>query len=190
MGNLDVPKVIQAAASSNLGVLSLIVLVLAFLAWRFFQRSDDRVKLVAFGMIFLGAIGFGTSIFVATGSPKVQASPTPSPYPSATPSGESTATAGPIVAANVAGTWHDDDGWRFRFTQQARRIRYEALHNGKPAGTGEGTLQGRALHYRFDDTETGDRGSCEATLSEDGRTIEGSCRSDGGGAPWNLWIQR
>lgn len=190
MGNLDVPKVIQAAASSNLGVLSLLVLVLAFLAWRFFRRSDDRVKFAAFGMLFLGAIGFGTSIFVATGSPQARATPTPASSPSASPAAAPSAAASPIQTADISGEWHGDDGWRFRFTQQASRIRYDALHNGKPAGTGEGTLQGHALRYRFDDTESGDRGSCEAVLSEDGRTIEGKCRSDGGGTPWDLWIQR
>lgn len=191
MGNLDVPKVIQAAASSNLGVLSLLVLVLAFLAWRFFQRSDDRVKLVAFGMIFLGAIGFGTSIFVATGSPKAQTVPTPAPSASATPSDAPTPVAtGRVATPDIAGDWHGDDGWRFRFTQQVTQIRYESLHKGKPAGTGEGTIEGRALRYRFVDTESGDRGRCEGTLSEDGRTVKGTCQSDGGGTPWDLWIQR
>lgn len=191
MGNLDIPKVIQAAASSNLGVLSLLVLVLAFLAWRFFQRSDDRVKLVAFGMIFLGAIGFGTSMFVATGSPKAQVAPTPAPSASGTPSDAPTpAATGGIATADIAGAWHGDDGWRFRFTQQATQIGYESLHNGKPAGTGEGTIEGRALRYRFVDTESGDQGRCEGTLSGDGRTVKGKCQSDGGGAPWDLWIQR
>ena len=46
MGKFDAAEVIKAAATSNLGVISLIVLVLAFLAWRFFQQSSDRVKLV------------------------------------------------------------------------------------------------------------------------------------------------
>ncbi len=205
MGNLDVPKVIQAAASSNLGVLSLLVLVLAFLAWRFFQRSNDRVKLAAFGLIFLGAIGFGASIFLASGNQEAAARPASASTATPAPP-DPTAASGPVPgtssaaepaqeppasqAADLSGEWHGDDGYRFRFTQQGERIRYEALHNGKAAGSGDGALQGRALRYRFTDVESGDQGSCEARLSDDGRVIEGHCRSDGGGAAWDMRIER
>ena len=78
MQNLDVPKIIEAAATSNLGVLSLLVLVLAFLAWRFVQTSGDKVKLAAFGMMFVGALAVQPQLAIvelAAQQPKRPATP-------------------------------------------------------------------------------------------------------------------
>src|SRR6187399_284002 len=112
MGNFNAADVIQAAATSNLGVISLLVLVLAFLAWRFFQRSDDKVKLIAFAMMFLGSAGFVASVMVAGAVP------------------------------NIAGDWRDSDGYSFTFSQDGKTFAYNAFLNGKQVGTGAGTLTG------------------------------------------------
>src|SRR4029078_9716084 len=106
MGNFDAAAVIQAAATSNLGVVSLLVLVLAFLAWRFFQRSDDRTKLIAFAMMFLGAAGFVTAVMVAGGDAEDTVSDgahAETPAPVATGTGAPVETGAALGTENIAG---------------------------------------------------------------------------------------
>ncbi len=68
----NAPSVIEAAAQSPLGILALLILTVGVIAYLFFQKSSDRVKVVIFSMIFVGMAGFGLVILV-------QAAPTPSP---------------------------------------------------------------------------------------------------------------
>jgi hypothetical protein len=191
MGNFNAADVIQAAATSNLGVISLLVLVLAFLAWRFFQRSDDKVKLIAFAMMFLGSAGFVASVMVAGGEaenrPGPEASPTATTDPAAAAmSAPDAASAGAVP--NIAGDWRDSDGYSFTFSQDGKTFAYNAFLNGKQVGTGAGTLTGNRLVYHFTDTANGNQGDCEGDVATDGKTIRGTCGD--GSARWDFAIER
>jgi len=187
MQNFDAADVIRAAATSNLGVVSLIVLVLAFLAWRFFQRSEDKVKLIAFAMMFLGAAGFVTAVMLA-GSGTSAGSPAPKgdPAPAETASSSPSASAG--GEPSIGGTWHDADGYRYTFAQDLGVFTYQMFMGQQRIGSGAGTIAGSKLTYRFTDEANGGEGSCEATLAADGRTISGTCGD--GSAEWNFSIRR
>lgn len=191
MENFDAADVIRAAATSNLGVVSLIVLVLAFLAWRFFQRSEDKVKLIAFAMMFLGAAGFVTAVMLAgsgTGEDAATPSETTAPDPvlAETPAPSPPADAGGVP--NIGGAWHDADGYRYVFVQDGAVFTYQMFTGERRVGSGAGTISGSQLAYRFADEANGGEGSCEATLAADGRTIGGKCRD--GSAEWTFTIQR
>lgn len=54
--------VIKAAASSPLGTLSLMCLILGVVALAFFKQSPVRAKLVVFGFLVAGVAGFGYAI--------------------------------------------------------------------------------------------------------------------------------
>lgn len=55
----NAPSIIEAAAQSTLGILALLILTVGAIAYLFFRESGDRVKVVIFSMIFVGAAGFG-----------------------------------------------------------------------------------------------------------------------------------
>ncbi|MDT8758141.1 hypothetical protein MZO42_05470 [Sphingomonas psychrotolerans] len=197
MGNLDVPKVIEAAATSNLGVLSLLVLVLAFLAWRFFQSSGDKVKLAAFGLMFVGAVGFGSSVMLAgsgaTPAPSRPAdTPGPAAAPTPTPSPESSATiaigAPPTEAADIAGGWHDSDRYRYAFRQNGNRFSYVSTLDGERTSSGEGTIAGDRLRYAYRNEATADSGTCTGKISPDRQSIDGKCGN--GTDEWGFRIER
>lgn len=65
-------EVIKAAASSSLGALSLMCLILGTIAMAFFKKSQVRVRIMVFTLLFVGVAGFGYSI-------KNQKSPDPTP---------------------------------------------------------------------------------------------------------------
>jgi len=187
MGDFDAAGVIKAAATSNLGVVSLIVLVLAFLAWRFFQRSADRVKLIAFAMMFLGAAGFVAAVMLAGGDgdapilTPVQTPAAASPVERASPS----ATA---ETPNIAGAWHDDEGYRYTFIQDGSTFSYAMLRDGTQVGRGVGTIAGTHLRYRYVDDGSGNEGTCEADVAADAKAIKGSCTD--GTTTWAFVIAR
>lgn len=58
----NAPSIIEAAAQSTLGILALLILTVGVIAYLFFQKSSDRVKVVIFSMIFIGMAGFGLVI--------------------------------------------------------------------------------------------------------------------------------
>lgn len=62
MENLLNAEVIKAAASSPLGTLSLMCLILGVVALGFFKESPVRAKLVVFGFLVAGVVGFGYAI--------------------------------------------------------------------------------------------------------------------------------
>ncbi len=191
MGTFDAAKVIEAAATSNLGVVSLIVLVLAFLAWRLFQRSNDRVKLVAFAMMFLGAAGFVSAAMLAgdggagVGTPVVQPKQAASSASGSPGAGVTVGAAEPI---DIAGEWRDGDGYRFTIAQSGGAFTYRAYLDDALVGTGAGTIAGTRLTYRFIDNEDRSEGDCEADVAADRRTIRGTCRD--GADSWNFAIER
>jgi hypothetical protein len=185
MGSFDFPKIIAAAATSTLGVLSLVILTIAVLAYFFFHGSGDRVKLGVFAAMFVAAVGFGLATLRQTGTTAPPAKPAPPPATAQAappPTGQieaaSTEAAPAKTAAvqDITGTWRDEDGgFTYRVVADGSHFRYEALSQGVHAGSGEGVMDGRLLQYAYVDDRTGDRGSCTATLSTDGAAIDGRC---------------
>ena len=193
MQNFDAADVIRAAATSNLGVVSLIVLVLAFLAWRFFQRSEDRIKLIAFAMMFVGAAGFVGAVMLAGGGtgegppdPRTHQATAGDAVPAGT--GSSPPRASADGRQDIGGAWHDSDGYRYAFVQDGGVFTYQMFMGQQRVGSGAGTIAGSKLTYRFTDEANGGEGSCEATLAANGRTIGGKCGD--GSAEWTFSIQR
>lgn len=183
MGSVNFPELVRTAASSGLGILSLLILVVAFIAWRFFQRSGDKVKLGVFAMLFAAMALFGVAMVQqgnAGTAPSVGSSPPPGPAQAAPkPSGK---------PASVAGRWQDEDGFIFDFRQRSTAIDYTAYKDGKPTGAGMGSIAGDQLSYRYRDDFTTDTGSCTARLTERETTIEGRCTS--GTSTWSFRIIR
>lgn len=62
MENLLNAEVIRAAASSTLGTLSLMCLVLGIIALTFFRGAPVRAKVLVFTILFLGVAGFGDAV--------------------------------------------------------------------------------------------------------------------------------
>jgi len=191
MGNFDAAAVIQAAATSNLGVVSLLVLVLAFLAWRFFQRSEDRVKLIAFAMMFLGAAGCVAAVMMAGGEAESQAPDTKS---TETPAPVSTDTSAPVETGsapgevNIAGAWHDTEGYTYDVAQDGAAFSYRFFLGGAEIGRGAGTIAGSRMTYSFEANDRSAAGTCEADVAADARTIRGTCRD--GADRWPFTIER
>jgi ABC-type transport system involved in cytochrome bd biosynthesis fused ATPase/permease subunit len=57
------PEIITAAAQSYLGILALLSVSLAVLAYVFFAKASEKVKVAIFVLLFLGVIGFGVAMF-------------------------------------------------------------------------------------------------------------------------------
>ncbi len=68
------PDIITAAAQSYLGILALLSVALALLAYFFFARASEKVKVGIFVLLFLGVTAFGAAMFRASHS-----SPTSAP---------------------------------------------------------------------------------------------------------------
>jgi hypothetical protein len=202
MGGIAWDKIIGAAAQSTLGILSLGIILVGVLAYPFFGKSDDRVKLWVFGGILLAVIGLGISILresqIAGGHPSTDPSPTTGPSEAA-----ADATASPIVAASsapeqaatapdVSGIWKDNDGFTYKFSVSGEHVSYvqskTADAAASPVGSGAGTISGRTLQYGYVDNSTGDRGQCSGQVAPDGYAIEGRCTS--GGSSWSFRIDR
>ena len=75
------PEVIRAAASSPLGILALMVLVLSSLALAFFKDADPKIRLCVFVLLFAGAAAFAAAVLVQKPKP----TPVPIPVPVPTP---------------------------------------------------------------------------------------------------------
>jgi hypothetical protein len=68
MDNLieGLPEIITAAAQSYLGILALLSVALAVLAYFFFAKASEKVKVAIFVLLFLGVFGFGVAMFRAS----------------------------------------------------------------------------------------------------------------------------
>ncbi|CAN7422200.1 hypothetical protein LJR225_002732 [Phenylobacterium sp. LjRoot225] len=198
MSSFDFPKIIAAAAASTLGVLSLVILAVALLAYGFFKGSGDKVKVGVFAAMLVAAVGFGVSVLrqsqtaSAASPPPVavaSAGNTTAP-PAATASIAPPATSTPAATSkhDISGTWRDDDGFTYAFKVAGDRFSYEQLQNGFHAGSGEGTIDGRHLSYAYVDDRTHDRGTCAGDLSTEGGRIDGSCGN--GKNSWGFKIVR
>lgn len=62
----NAPSIIEAAAQSPLGIIALLILTAGALAYLFFGKAGDRVKVAVFTMFFVAMAGFGLLVL---GSP-------------------------------------------------------------------------------------------------------------------------
>ncbi|MGR8978877.1 MAG: hypothetical protein ACU84H_02125 [Gammaproteobacteria bacterium] len=60
------PEIISAAAQSYLGILALLSVALAVLAYFFFAKASEKVKVGIFVLLFIGVFGFAGAIFRAS----------------------------------------------------------------------------------------------------------------------------
>jgi len=60
------PEIITAAAQSQLGILALLCVALSVLAYAFFAKASEMVRVVIFVLLFLGVLGFGAAMFRAS----------------------------------------------------------------------------------------------------------------------------
>jgi hypothetical protein len=65
------PEIITAAAQSYLGILALLSVALSVLAYFFFAKASEKVKVGIFVMLFVGVIAFGVAMFRASGEAPV-----------------------------------------------------------------------------------------------------------------------
>jgi hypothetical protein len=85
------PQIITAAAQSPLGILALLSVALAVLAYFFFATASEKIKVGIFVLLFLGVAGFAAALFRAAPTPADAshgASATPAPDPLASLSDE------------------------------------------------------------------------------------------------------
>lgn len=78
------PQIITAAAQSYLGILALLSVALAVLAYFFFASASEKVKVGIFVLLFLGVAGFGAAMFRAAPTAAGAAHDT-APQPAADP---------------------------------------------------------------------------------------------------------
>jgi hypothetical protein len=57
------PEIIRAAAQSHLGILALLSVALAVLAYFFFAKSAVKIRVWIFVLLFLGVVGFAVAMF-------------------------------------------------------------------------------------------------------------------------------
>lgn len=188
MGSIDVAKVITAAAQSSLGVLSLIILAVSFVGYNFFKRSGDGVKIGVFAVMLLAGLGFGVS--VAREGREAVAEPEPHASPSGTPSASRTGepSTAPKSASDLAGRWHDDDGYVYDVRVAGTALSYDVFRAGVRMGQGQGTIAGDRLDYAYTDAQFGDGGKCTASVARDRKRIAGTCTE--GGQRWGFAIVR
>jgi len=78
----SLPQIITAAAQSYLGILALLTVALSFLAYVFFAKASEKIKVGIFVLLFAGVIGFGAAMFRVSASQSVASAP-PASAPSA-----------------------------------------------------------------------------------------------------------
>lgn len=59
----SLPEIISAAAQSYLGILALLSVSLSVLAYFFFAKASEKVKVGIFVLLVLGVFGFGGAMF-------------------------------------------------------------------------------------------------------------------------------
>jgi len=62
----SLPEIIKAAAQSQLGIMALLVVALAILAYVFFAKAAVKIRVGMFVLLFAGVIGFGVAMFRAS----------------------------------------------------------------------------------------------------------------------------
>lgn len=69
------PEIINAAAQSYLGTLALLSVALSVLAYFFFAKASEKVKVGIFVLLFLGVLGFGGAMFRASTGASISPQP-------------------------------------------------------------------------------------------------------------------
>ena len=69
------PQIITSAAQSYLGTLALLSIALSVLAYFFFAKASEKVKVGIFVLLFLGVIGFGGAMFRASTGASITTQP-------------------------------------------------------------------------------------------------------------------
>ena len=69
------PDIITAAAKSYLGTFALLSVVLSLLAYFFFAKASEKVKVGIFVLLFLGVLGFGAAMFRASTGASISPQP-------------------------------------------------------------------------------------------------------------------
>jgi hypothetical protein len=73
----SLPQIITAAAQSYLGILALLSVALAVLAYFFFAKASEKVKVSIFVLLFFGVLGFGVAMFRASDDASTPSSQAP-----------------------------------------------------------------------------------------------------------------
>ena len=71
----SLPSIITAAAQSYLGILALLSIALSALAYAFFAKASEKVKVVIFILLFMGVLGFGAAMFRVSASAPISQPP-------------------------------------------------------------------------------------------------------------------
>jgi hypothetical protein len=100
----NVSQIIKEAATSPLGLLALMIIALAILAFFFFKDAGVPVRIAIFITSFVAVVVFAAKIAYKAAQPKSDGSPTPTPISAATPAPTSTATPAPPSTATPAPT--------------------------------------------------------------------------------------
>ena len=69
------PAIISAAAQSLLGTFALLSVVLSVLAYFFFAKAREKVRVGVFVLLFLGVLGFAAAMFRESGAPPITGQP-------------------------------------------------------------------------------------------------------------------
>jgi hypothetical protein len=69
------PAIISAAAQSLLGTFALLSVVLSVLAYFFFAKAREKVRVGIFVLLFLGVLGFAAAMFRESGGASITTQP-------------------------------------------------------------------------------------------------------------------
>jgi hypothetical protein len=117
--------------------------------------------------------------------------------PSHAPTADTSATETEQNVANantefpsLAGVWHDDDGFIYRFKQNGAEFSYQELKGNEVLSKGRGDVtEERSLAYDY--TSSGGDGHCTGLLQDNNRIV-GECydSATGEGGKWSFEIKR
>ena len=60
----NIPDIMKAASNNPLGVFALLIVIIAVISFFFFRKTSVRVRMAIFGLIFVGTVIFGISLFL------------------------------------------------------------------------------------------------------------------------------
>jgi hypothetical protein len=63
----SLPDIIKAAAQSQLGILALLVVALSILAYAFFAKAPQKIRVGIFTLLFAGVVAVGVAMFRSSG---------------------------------------------------------------------------------------------------------------------------
>jgi hypothetical protein len=75
------PAIITAAAQSFLGTFALLSVALSVLAYFFFAKAREKIKVGIFVLLFLGVLGFAAAMFRESAGAAITSQPAASPAP-------------------------------------------------------------------------------------------------------------